>query len=301
MQVGLIGLGKMGRALARAWSAGGHAVVGTDIDPEMRTAAVEAATAIVPSVSDLGDRLQDPRVFWVMVPHAQVDGVLQEIRLCLRAGDCVVDGGNSPYALAEKRAQAVAAAGALFLDVGVSGGPHGDAVGFSLMVGGTKEAFQRVEPLLVSLAQPSGAYAHLGPVGAGHFVKMVHNGVEYGMMESVAEGIDVLAHGPYARLKLADVAAVWQRGSVVRSFLMDLLADILATENMDTVRGTAAVTGEGEWTVETARAHGVDIPAIAAAVARRKESQRRELFAAKILALLRARFGGHPVERAGSR
>lgn len=297
MQVGLFGLGKMGRILAQKWLHAGHAVVGYDMDPKARESRAREGVSVVATPAAVLEGLTAPRIVWIMVPAEHVEEALQAVRPSLVSGDIVIDGANSRYQYAERRAKMLVHGGVQFLDVGVSGGPYGGTVGFSLMVGGEAETFHRVEPLLATLAQPSGAYGHLGPTGAGHFVKMIHNGIEYGMMEAIAEGVDVLQHGAYPRLDLAAVARVWKQGSVIRSYLVDLLAEILQAEDLAAVKGNTGATGEGEWTVEAARERGIAIPAIESAVARRFESQQRELFAAKIVALLRERFGGHTAER----
>lgn len=297
MHVGLFGLGKMGRILAQKWLHAGHAVVGYDPDPGPSEARAREGVTVVTTPAAVLEALPTPRIVWIMVPAEHVEEALKAVRPSLLSGDIVIDGANSRYQYAVRRAKMLAEGGVFFLDVGVSGGPYGGTVGFSLMVGGEDETFHVVESLLATLAEPSGAYAHLGPSGAGHFVKMIHNGVEYGMMEAIAEGVDVLKHGAYPRLDLAAVARVWKQGSVIRSYLVDLLAEILQAEDLDAVKGITGTTGEGDWSVEAARERGIAIPAIESAVARRFESQQRELFAAKIVALLRERFGGHTAER----
>lgn len=297
MTIGLLGLGKMGLAFARKLTDAQHQVIGADPDPAAAEAGLAVCTAVADTHRSLAARLERPRLLWLLVPPAAVDAALEPVLPALESGDIIVDGGNSRFQDSQRRALELTARGFRFVDVGVSGGPRGGGVGFSLMVGGDADAVEVLRPILQTLSLPSGAWGHVGASGAGHFVKMVHNGIEYGMMEALAEGVDVLAHGPVPHLNLADVARVWRGGSVIRSFLVDLLADILSTERLETVAGRVGATGEGEWTVETARAHGVDVPAITAAVSRRKESQQRDLYAAKILALFRSRFGGHSVER----
>lgn len=296
VDVGIIGLGRMGGVMARKLAGAGHDVIGWDLRPEIRAAAV-GTLRVADDLATLVKARAAPRVVWLMVPHDAVDDALKELLPRLDAGDVVVDGGNSHFKDTQRRAGETSAKGISLVDVGVSGGPRGADIGFSLMVGGDRAAVSRVDSILQDLAAPYGAYGYVGSSGAGHFAKMVHNGVEYGMMEAIAEGVDVLAHGPFQDIDLAEVARVWRSGSVVRSYLVDLLAEILATERLASVRGVARATGEGEWTVDTAREHNIDVPAIAAAVERRKASQKGELFAAKILALLRNRFGGHGVDR----
>lgn len=304
MTLGLIGLGKMGRALARKWLLGTQSsravttLLGYDPVDAARADAAKDGVRVIGSLKELLDQITSPKTLWVMVPSAATDAVLSNIVGALAPGDLVVDGGNTRYDQTERVAEEFRKRGIAFVDVGVSGGPNGGTVGFSLMAGGETADVERVRPLLAELAAPAGAYGHVGPNGAGHFVKMVHNGIEYGMMESLAEGVDLLAHAPYA-LSLQEVGRVWRGGSVIRSYLVDLLADILATERLEVVRGRVGATGEGNWTVETARERGVALPAIEAAVERRRESQERDIFAAKILALLREKFGGHRAERTG--
>lgn len=297
MTVGLLGLGKMGAAVARKLSQSGQTVIGYDVSAPARQAAHAACSEVSETLGTFTVKLAPPRVVWAMVPSDRVDDALREALPQLSGGDVVVDAGNSHYADTQRRASQLAAQGMTLVDVGVSGGPSGGDTGFSLMVGGDPATVRKLEPLLQILVRPAGAWAHLGSTGTGHFAKMVHNGIEYGMMESLAEGVDVLAHGPFPELDLAAVARVWQRGSVIRSSLLDLLVDILETEDLETVIGIAEATGEGAWTVEAAQAHGVEVPAIRAAVDRRKASQQQPLFAAKIVALLRNRFGGHRVQR----
>ena len=295
----------MGRALAMKLAHGsgptrGVRVVGYDADPAAREAAALDGVETVEELEKALSPLEAPRTVWLMVPAALVEEVIAACLPHLSPGDLLVDGGNSYFRDSQRRAPHLTARGVQFVDIGISGGPGGGPAGFSLMVGGNAAAVSRIEPLLGILASPEGAFGHVGPSGAGHFVKMVHNGIEYGMMEALAEGVDVLRHGPYQDLDLAEVARVWKSGSVIRSYLVDLLAEILRTEDLEAVVGRAEATGEGEWTVKTAEEIGLDVPAIAAAVARRGESQRQELFVAKILSLLRNRFGGHPVQRKSS-
>ena len=290
MQIGMIGLGKMGANMTERLRQAGHEVIGYDRSPEHRDVdSLEALVAALPA----------PRVVWVMVPAgAATDGTVGELATLLSRGDTVVDGGNSRYSDSERHGAVLAEAGLDFIDAGVSGGVWGLANGYALMVGGTAEAVARLQPIFDALAPESGGFVHAGPVGAGHFTKMVHNGIEYGLMQAYAEGYELLSASSFG----IDVPAViesWREGTVIRSWLLDLLARALAEDTgLSQVRGYAEDSGEGRWTVEAAIDNAVPLPVITAALFARFGSRQEESPAMKVVAALRNQFGGHAVESA---
>ena len=295
MQIGMVGLGRMGGNMSLRLLRGGHEVVGYAPDPSDVERVVDAGGRGESSLGDLVTALQAPRTIWLMVPAGTAtQQTLSELEHLLDAGDLVVDGGNSKYTDSVERAETFAAKDILFADVGVSGGIWGLDEGFCLMVGTTPEAFMRLEPVLTTLA-PEDGYAHVGPNGAGHFVKMVHNGIEYGLMQSYGEGFELL-QGSEFELDLAQVAEVWRRGSVVRSWLLDLTARALGADpHLDEVAGFVEDSGEGRWTLEAAIDRAVPMPAIAMSLFARFASRQDDSFSAKLLAALRKEFGGHAV------
>lgn len=290
MQIGMVGLGRMGGNMATRLRRGGHEVVGYDRDP---------AASDVGSLDELVAKLSAPRVVWLMVPAgeptAQTVAALEPL---LAPGDLVVDGGNSNFRDSITHAQALAEQGLHFADAGTSGGVWGLAEGYCLMVGGSEEAFRRIEPALATLA-PEGGYAHVGPAGAGHFVKMVHNGIEYGLLQAYAEGFDILrGSGLFPHLDLARIAELWRHGSVVRSWLLDLATQALETDpRLEGVRGYVEDSGEGRWTVLEAMAEDVPAPVTALSLFARFASRQPDSFAMKLIAALRHEFGGHAVEQ----
>ena len=288
MQIGMIGLGKMGANMAERLRRAGHEVIGYDRSPEHRD--VESLEALVAA-------LPAPRVVWVMVPAgAATDATVGELATLLARGDTVVDGGNSRYTDSERHGAMLAESGLDFIDAGVSGGVWGLANGYALMVGGTAEAVAKLQPIFDALAPESGGFVHAGPVGAGHFTKMVHNGIEYGLMQAYAEGYELLSASSFG----IDVPAViesWREGTVIRSWLLDLLARALAEDTgLSQVRGYAEDSGEGRWTVEAAIDNAVPLPVITAALFARFGSRQEESPAMKVVAALRNQFGGHAVE-----
>jgi 6-phosphogluconate dehydrogenase len=300
MQIGIIGLGKMGGNMARRLAAAGHRVAVHDLDParveELRGAGAEGAG----SPGELADRLAPRRVVLLMLPAGEpTEALVQGLAGLLASGDVLIDGGNSFYRDDVRRAAALAPRGILYLDAGVSGGIWGLKEGYCTMVGGEKEGFLHVEPLLRDLAPPGG-YLHCGPAGAGHFLKMVHNGIEYALMEAYAEGFELLEASPYAQsLDFAGVAALWNRGSVIRSWLLELLEGAFRKDSrLQRIRGYVEDTGEGRWTVQQAVESGVQATAIAHALFRRFDSRKPDPFGNRVLAALRAEFGGHAVKKA---
>jgi 6-phosphogluconate dehydrogenase len=287
MKVGVVGLGRMGAGIAERLRRHGHEVIGYDRDPALSDAA---------SLEELVARLSAPRVVWVMVPAgAPTDATLRELADMCSKGDILIDGGNSYYKDSLRRAEELNERGVTFLDVGTSGGIWGLDAGFCLMVGGPSEAVETIEPILESLA-PAAGYARVGPSGAGHFVKMVHNGIEYGMLQAYAEGFDLLQAAEFG-VDLHQVASLWNRGSVVRSWLLELAERAFATDpKLESLRGYVDDSGEGRWTVLDAVERGIATDVIAHALFRRFTSREQDSFSMRVIAALRNEFGGHPVK-----
>jgi 6-phosphogluconate dehydrogenase len=301
MQIGIIGLGRMGANMATRLVRGGHEVVAFDRSPDAITRAASAGATGVSSLDDLARRLRAPRAVWAMVPAGDpTESTVTAIAERLGRGDVVIDGGNSNYKDSMRRAATLAERGLYLIDVGTSGGIWGLDEGYSLMVGGDRGAAERLRPIFETLAPaPDRGWAHVGPSGAGHFVKMVHNGIEYGMMEAYAEGFSILRHKTEFDLDLAAVAEVWRHGSVVRSWLLDLTARALAEDQ--TLEGIAPFvsdSGEGRWTVAEAIDLDVPAPVITLALIQRLRSRDEESYADRLLAALRNQFGGHAVKHA---
>ncbi len=289
MKIGIVGLGRMGAGISERLRAAGHETAGFDRDP---------AVSQVASLQELVKQLPAPRVVWVMVPAGEpTEGTISELRVLLSEGDIVIDGGNSYYRDSVRRARELSLRGLRFLDVGTSGGIWGLKNGFCLMAGGPPDAFEAVEPLLQALA-PEGGYAHVGPSGAGHYVKMIHNGIEYGLLQAYAEGFDLLAASDF-EIDPHQVAALWNHGSVVRSWLLELAA--LAFEKdpqLASLRAYVDDSGEGRWTVLEAVERGVPANVIAESIFRRFSSRDENSFAMRFIAALRNEFGGHAVQQA---
>ena len=288
MKVGVIGLGRMGAGIRERLRRSGHEVVGYDRNE---------AVSDVASLPALVAALTPPRVLWAMVPAgAATEATLDELARLLSKGDIVIDGGNSHYKDSLRRAARLQERGIDFLDIGTSGGVWGLAEGFCLMAGGPQEAFLAVEPVLAALA-PAGGYARVGPSGAGHFTKMVHNGIEYGLMQAYAEGFDLLQASDFD-IDLEQVASLWRHGSVVRSWLLELAANAFARDpRLEALRGYAEDSGEGRWTVIEAVERGVAAPSIAQALFARFTSREEDSFAMRVIAALRNEFGGHAVKQ----
>lgn len=293
MRIAMIGLGRMGFNMTRRLVGGGHEVVAHDRSPEAVAAAAREGAKAARTPAEAVSQLSPPRVAWLMVPAGKpVDDVIGTLLGLLSAGDIVVDGGNSHYKDAARRAETLAARGIRFLDAGTSGGIWGYDVGYCLMVGGDVEAYRAITPVLATLAPPDG-YAHVGLSGAGHFVKMVHNGIEYGLMQAYAEGFDLLASAPYP-LDLPAIAALWNRGSVVRSWLLELAEGALRRDPaLSDIAPFVEDSGEGRWTVERSIEAGTPLPAIALSLYMRFLSRQENPFAMRMLAALRREFGGH--------
>ena len=300
MELGMIGLGRMGANMAERLLRVGHRVVGFDRDPEAVQRVMAKGAGGADSLAALVEQLTPSRAVWLMVPAGDpVDQTLQALLPLLTPDDVVVDGGNSYYKDSMRRAAMLREQGLHFVDVGVSGGVWGLAEGYSLMIGGEPDVIERLRPIFEALAPaPDRGWGRVGPNGAGHFVKMVHNGIEYGLMQAYAEGFELMQHKTEFGLDLHQVAEIWRYGSVVRSWLLDLTAAALA-EN-PALEGIAAYvpdSGEGRWTVAEAIEVGCAIPVITMALQRRFRSREPEPFSDKLLAALRYQFGGHEVKR----
>jgi 6-phosphogluconate dehydrogenase len=338
MQLGMVGLGRMGLNMSLRLSAKGHNVIGFDPFEEARRHAEDSGLKVVASLDALVEALDTPRSVWLMVPAKAVDDLVVELRGKLSSGDVVIDGGNGHYMDDQRHSRELAEAGISLLDCGTSGGVFGRERGYCLMIGGSDEAFSRLRPIFRDLAPGVAAaprtresgevsdaeegFYHVGPSGAGHFVKMVHNGIEYGMMASIAEGLAILAaadagdkpeqisaeeaplrdpEGYKYKIAVDQVAELWRRGSVVSSWLLDLTAHALGGDpKLDSFAGRVSDSGEGRWTVEAAIDEGVPAPTIAAALFSRFASQGHGTFADKVLSAMRKEFGGHDELKGGS-
>jgi 6-phosphogluconate dehydrogenase len=338
MQLGMIGLGRMGANMVRRLERAGYECAGYDIDPAAVSALAEEGMTAATALSGLVDKLARPRHVWIMVPAAFVDSTIGALAPLLDVGDAIIDGGNSWYHDDIRRAGPLADQGIEYVDVGVSGGTHGLERGYCLMVGGPADAVERLTPIFDALAPGVGTaertperlligdpptsaergWLHCGPTGAGHFVKMVHNGIEYGLMAAYAEGLNVLAKANIGSeshvadaetapltnpelyrydLDLAAITEVWRRGSVISSWLLDLTAQALAVDpHLDAFEGRVSDSGEGRWTISAAIDEGVPVPVLSAALFQRFSSRGRSDVADKVLSAMRAGFGGH-VER----
>ena len=301
MKIGMVGLGKMGANMTTRLIQKGHGVVAFDLSAEARAAAAASGATPAERLEDLVAALDPPRAVWVMVPAGgPTTSTIDTLKGLLQTGDVVIDGGNSNYKEAAPTAASLAERGIGFVDAGTSGGVWGLANGYCLMVGGTKEAVAVCEPALVALA-PEGGYAHVGPVGAGHFVKMVHNGIEYGLMQAYAEGFEIMSKAEEFDLDLHEIAAIWRYGSVVRSWLLELTERALAPgAGFEQIEGYVVDSGEGRWTAHEAVDRGVPAPVIATSLFARFASREQDSFSNKLLAALRNQFGGHAVVTEGA-
>ena len=328
MQLGVIGLGRMGGNIVRRLQRAGHHCVVFDRNPQAMQPLTQAGAAAAVDLAALVAKLDKPRAIWVMLPAGEITGqTVSELAALMAAGDVIIDGGNSFYKDDITRAAALSAKRIHYLDVGTSGGVWGLERGYCMMIGGAKEAVDRLDPIFAALAPGAGdiprtpgregrdprverGYLHCGPSGAGHFVKMVHNGIEYGLMQAYAEGFDILHNAaaetlPEARrypLDLADVAEVWRRGSVISSWLLDLGAIALAADPvLEGYSGTVEDSGEGRWTVMAAIEQAVPAEVLSAALYARFRSRREHTFAEKLLSAMRKGFGGHVEPPSGAK
>lgn len=309
MQIAILGMGKMGRNIAQKLMLEGHQVIAwnrsREILEQMRLEKadfiIKGKFQVVHSLEELREKFTRPRIIWVMLPSGEVTtNILEELQdNVIEHGDILIDGGNSYYVDTQERYEKFEEKGIKFLGVGVSGGIHGLENGYPIMVGGNKSAYEYMIPVLDSLAKPNGGHTYFGEGGAGHFVKMVHNGIEYGMMQSIAEGFGVLAKSDY-KLNLVDVGNNWQRGSIISSFLVYMAVSALIKDpHLDQFDGYIDAKGEGEWTVEAAKTLNVPAPVIEQSLEFRKHSQYdkgiQDTFVAKMVAALRHEFGGHEI------
>ncbi|WP_309601331.1 phosphogluconate dehydrogenase (NAD(+)-dependent, decarboxylating) [Sphingomonas sp.] len=322
MKLGMIGLGRMGGNMARRLMRGGHDVVAYDRDPAAVAGLVNEGATGAASLDELAGKLSSPAIFWVMLPAGEItEGVVGQIAALAKPGDIVIDGGNSFWKDDVRRGKSLAGQQIHYVDVGVSGGVWGLDRGYCMMVGGPKEAVDALGPILTTLAPGEGTiprtaradtaptewlaekgYIHAGPSGAGHFVKMVHNGIEYGIMQAYAEGFDILKHrnndglpdGEKFDLNLSDIAEVWRRGSVISSWLLDLIAIALAKDpSLKQFSGRVADSGEGRWTIDAAMEESVPIDVLAASLFARYRSRVEYSYADQLLSAMRFGFGGH--------
>jgi 6-phosphogluconate dehydrogenase len=298
MKIGFVGLGKMGGRMIERLIKGGHEIVAFD---PVRKAVKEAENkGAVPagSLQELVDKLDSPRVIWIMVPSGQpTEETITSLSSFLEAGDILIDGGNSLYKDSTKRAQELQAKGISLLDAGTSGGVWGLELGYCLMIGGEEAAFGKVEPVFETLA-PKDGYAYVGPSGAGHFVKMVHNGIEYALLQGYAEGFEILNVKKEFKLDLEKIANLWNQGSVIRSWLLELAEDAFKKDpHLLSIRGYVEDSGEGRWTVAEAIDNNVPAPLITLSLLERFRSRQEDSFTAKVIAALRNEFGGHGVKK----
>jgi 6-phosphogluconate dehydrogenase len=295
MRIGMIGLGRMGGNMTLRLLRNGHEVVGFAREKDGVDAVVKEGATGASSVADVVSKLESPRCVWTMVPAgAPTDSVVDELAELLSNGDVIIDGGNSHYAASVARAETLAADGISFIDCGTSGGIWGLEEGYCLMIGAEPNAFGVMEPIFRSLAPPDG-YAHVGPPGSGHFVKMVHNGVEYALMQAYGEGFEILNSSEFG-IDLPQVAEVWRHGSVVRSWLLDLAAHALEQDpGLESLSSWVEDSGEGRWTLQTAIDNAVPAPTIALSLFARFASRQDNSFSNRLLAALRREFGGHAV------
>ena len=298
MDIGIVGLGRMGGNMARRFTRAGVRVVGFDPDAATRRTLAADAITVVESLQQLVGSLPVPRVVWTMVPAGDpTEGVVATLAGMLASGDLLVDGGNANYKDSQRRAKFLADRDILFADCGVSGGIHGLADGYALMFGANAAAAALLTPYAKVLAPaPDLGWLHCGPAGAGHFVKMIHNGIEYGMMQALAEGFALLHNRRDLALDVAAIAETWRHGSVVRSWLLDLTARFLADDPaLAQVAPLVADSGEGRWTVQEAVEQGIPVPVLSLSLMARFASQGRDDYAARLLAMMRKVFGGHAV------
>ncbi len=296
MKFGVVGLGRMGNAIAYRARNAGYDVYGFDLDETSRAAAADIGVRSDDSLQAIAGHAD---VIWLMVPAGKaVDSVLEQLVPCLRQGALIVDGGNSHYVDSVRRAAQLRQSGVSFLDCGTSGGLHGREIGFSLMVGGDRAAYDTLVPLLHALAAPGGC-GYVGPSGAGHYVKMVHNGIEYGLMQAYAEGFQLLKEGSYKdnNLDLAAISGIWNHGAIIRSWLLELSHTIFEhDQQLSSVSGVIQESGTGRWTVEDAHKNNIPVPVIEQALNVRADSRKTGgNYATKVVALLRNAFGGHAV------
>jgi len=301
MKLAMVGLGKMGANMTSRLLRGGHEVVAFDLSEEAILKAESEGAEGARTLAKVTEKLSAPRVVWVMVPAGKItESVISELGELLSDGDTIIDGGNTMYKDDMRRAAELSEKGINYVDVGTSGGVWGLAEGYSMMIGGTTEATSRLRPIFETLAPAADlGWGHVGPVGAGHFVKMIHNGIEYGMMQAYAEGFEIMHAKKEFGLDLHQVAEIWRHGSVVRSWLLDLTANALEDDqDLSDIAGYVSDSGEGRWTVFEAVDLDVPAPVITLSLQRRFSSRQDESYAAKVLSAMRNQFGGHAIKKA---
>ena len=296
MKLGYLGLGKMGFNMVERILEKGHQVVAYNRSPGPLKRIARIGAHPSESIESMVQMLESPRLVWLMLSHQAVDTILGELAPLLEQGDTVIDGGNSPYRETMRRAQELASKGIAFIDAGVSGGPGGARNGACIMIGGEKEVFQKYEKLFRDLSVEQG-YQYVGKAGAGHFVKMVHNGIEYGMMQALAEGFAVMKSSPF-RLNLSDIAELYNHKSVIESRLVEWLRNAYEQygEDLEEISGSVSHSGEGLWTVEAAKELGIPVPIIEGSLDFRVASQKDPSYTGKVVSALRNQFGGHAVK-----
>ena len=300
MQLGLIGLGKMGGSMAERLRLGGHQVVGFDFNADAVAKLTATGNVGVTTLEDLAKKLTGRKAIWIMVPQGKpVDDTIAKLEPLLNPGDILIDGGNSNYKDTMRRYKEVTAKGLQFVDVGTSGGVWGLKEGYSMMIGGDKEPVEYLRPIFETLAPAADkGWGHVGPGGAGHFVKMIHNGIEYGMMQAYAEGFTIMEKKAEFGLDLPQISQIWRYGSVVRSWLLDLTADALCKNpKLDGLEAFVEDSGEGRWTVIEAIDLNVSAPVITESLMRRIRSREENNFTDRMLAIMRNEFGGHAVKK----
>lgn len=301
MKLGMIGLGKMGANMTHRLLQGGHEVIVTDLNADSIAAAEKNGAIGATDMATLVSQLASPRVVWIMVPSGDpTEQTINQLGEMLEIDDILIDGGNSNYRDSIRRSDALAEKGIHFIDVGTSGGIWGLDEGYSMMIGGNDTAVEQIRPILETLAPASDkGWGHVGPAGAGHFVKMVHNGIEYGLMQAYAEGFELMKHKHDMKLDIHQIAEIWRHGSVVRSWLLDLTANALQDNpELEGIVAYVPDSGEGRWTVVESIELGVPIPVISLALQRRFRSQNASPFSDKLLSAMRNQFGGHAIKRA---
>lgn len=295
MKVGVIGLGRMGGPIARKFHKSDCELTVYDINPAVCQEFKNDGIHVSENIEELS-KISD--VIWIMVSALAVDDVLEELCLCTREGTVLIDGGNSYFKDTIRRAKEMARRKIEFLDCGTSGGLRGVELGFSLTVGGDKESYDKIKEIFNLIAASKRSYSHVGPSGAGHYVKMVHNGIEYALMESYAEGFHLLHNGYYKNLDLSKVSCTWSNGSIIRSWILTLIEEIYSQDqDLENIRGIVGAHGTGYWTVKEAQKEGIPVRLIEDAVKIREESRKDGNYATKLVALLRHKMGGHPIEQ----
>jgi 6-phosphogluconate dehydrogenase len=297
MKIAMIGLGRMGMNMARRLLNGGHEVVVYNRSPEKTDQLVAQGAIGAYTLSEIAEKLPAPRIIWIMLPAGRaIDDHIDQLKDIIAPGDIIIDGGNTYYKDDIRRSDLLKTKEIRFMDVGVSGGVWGLKLGYCLMIGGDKETCRELEPIFKALA-PEEGYLYCGSTGAGHFVKMVHNGIEYGMMQAYGEGFEILEASGYANgFDYADIAHLWNQGSVIRSWLLELAEEAFEKDaKLDDIKGYVEDSGEGRWTIEQALETGVPAPVITLSLLRRFRSRQKDPFSDRVLAALRREFGGHEV------